>query len=403
MVSEVITNIGVFINKEKLFYHEGGPTTFDVPSCKLCILMNKNCIFGVAVLLLCFVSCTKDKYYATDELVEVDFPEYPDSISGKPISVGINKDLYAACNYKDLVIYFSYSSPLVHVMNAKNDSVIAEFGEVGHSKVEFEEIPNSCYFRKNQKGDLIMCFRESLNTKRINLTSTLSQSKCVLEKNVKNIHVGMNLSTFWLTDSNRVEYLPYGFEGDARDYVNSASRIDVYKGKECKSYSAYPSILSNENGIDNELYMACLEMSPDLTKCIELPFFQDRFTIVDLKKGKTIGVKPKKESYDYFESLHSLSKEDVRSKLKLQIVNYALSDSYIFIWHNGKISITDPDAEEQIPNNPEMRIFDWSGNFITSVILKGKIICFTYNEVANAIYAVDVEGNTVRYDLSKIL
>ena len=76
---------------------------------------------------------------------------------------------------------------------------------------------------------------------------------------------------------------------------------------------------------------------------------------------------------------------------------------YIFIWHNGKISLTEQNAEEKIQNNPEIRILDWNGNFITSLILKGKLLSMTYNEAINAIYAIDYNGNVVRYDLSKIL
>ena len=356
-----------------------------------------------AILLLCFTSCTPNKFYSPDEISEVEYPMYPDSISGDIVDLNLNNDIFSVISYDDFVVFFSYSNPLIHIVNTRYDSIITEFGNIGHSKVEFEEAPFKCYFRKNNQSDLIMCFQDLQRTKMINLSSTISTSRCVLEKNVKNKHDDIAFSTFWVSDSVRIEYKRYGYDGDARDNVKSASSINIWEGDVCKSYSMYPSLLSSRNGIDENIYMAAFDVSPDMTKCIEIPLFLDCFTIFDMKEKKSIGVKSKTEDYGLYERLTQMTSNEALQELKMQTINYCLSDSYIFIWHNGKISLTEQNADEKIQNNPEIRILDWNGNFITSLILKGKLLSMTYNEAINAIYAIDYNGNVVRYDLSKIL
>ncbi|MCQ2076039.1 MAG: hypothetical protein MJZ20_03255 [Bacteroidaceae bacterium] len=365
--------------------------------------MNNSLKIGVMVLLCCFVSCTQNRFYSPNKITEVEFPESFDSISCDTIGIHLSDDLFSIRSYKDLIVFFSYSSPLVHVINAKNDSLISEFGKIGHSKVEFETTPYMCYFRKNIKGDLIMCLPEFHSTKCINLTSTILHSKCILERNVKHIHNNAEITTFWLSDNERIEYKRYGFEGDARDDIKTASNVSIYKNDVRKSFSVYPSLLSFDNGIDETLYMAAFDVSPNMAKCIEIPLFQDRFTIFDIKNGTSVGVKSKKENDDNFESLVSLNSEEANQKLKVQTYNYCLSEPYIFIWHNGKTSLSEENAEEKMQINPEIRVFDWNGKFMASFILKGKLLCIAYNEVANKIYAIDINGNVVRYDLSKIL
>lgn len=366
-------------------------------------LMRNILYIGLPILLLCLVSCNPNKFYSPDEISEVEYPEFPDSISGDIADFNLSNDIFSVISYNDLVVFFSYSDPLIHVVNTRDDSIIAEFGNIGHSKVEFEDVPYKCYFRSNNHGDLIMCFQELQKTKMINLSSTILKSKCVLERNVKNRHSDIDFSTFWISDSVRVEYKRYGYDGDARDNVKSASSINIWEGEVCKSYSMYPSLLSSKNGVDENIYMAAFDVSPDMTKCVEIPLFQDCFTIFDMEKKQSIGVKSKKEDHNLYERLTRQTSNEAQQELKLQTINYCLSDSYIFIWHNGKISITEQNAEERIQNNPEIRILDWNGNFIKSLILKGKLRCIAYNEMVNAMYAIDYNGKVVLYDLSKIL
>ena len=184
--------------------------------------------------------------------------------------------------------------------NTRDDSIIAEFGNIGHSKAEFEDVPYKCYFRSNNHGDLIMCFQELQKTKMINLSSTILKSKCVLERNVKNRHS-----------------------------VKSASSINIWEGEVCKSYSMYPSLLSSKNGVDENIYMAAFDVSPDMTKCVEIPLFQDCFTIFDMEKKQSIGVKSKKEDHNFYERLTRQTSNEAQQELKLQTINYCLSDSIV--------------------------------------------------------------------------
>ena len=78
-------------------------------------LMRNILYIGLPILLLCLVSCNPNKFYSPDEISEVEYPEFPDSISGDIADFNLSNDIFSVISYNDLVVFFSYSDPLIHV------------------------------------------------------------------------------------------------------------------------------------------------------------------------------------------------------------------------------------------------------------------------------------------------
>ena len=53
---------------------------------------------------------------------------------------------------------------------------------------------------------------------------------------------------------------------------------------------------------------------------------------------------------------------------------------------------------------PEIRIYDWEGNFISSFFVKEDLIRFAYNDITNKFYALESKTDRIlQYDISKYL
>ena len=78
-----------------------------------------------------------------------------DTISGTCISnyYGLNAMGLDCCDSLLVIMENPSASHVFTILNMNNDSIVAQFGNIGHAKNEFISTPNNCYFEKNTSND----------------------------------------------------------------------------------------------------------------------------------------------------------------------------------------------------------------------------------------------------------
>lgn len=75
----------------------------------------------------------------------------------------------------------------------------------------------------------------------------------------------------------------------------------------------------------------------------------------------------------------------------------------IFVIYDGKHTPAEMNNLPELNFIPEVRVFDWKGNFVKSFCLAEHAYSIEFNDVTKNLYSIDFDGKLYKYDLSKYL
>lgn len=361
-------------------------------------------LFICAGIMTFFASCANEqhKYYNPNELVEYEALAPEDTLCGTRIAsyYGLNAMGLNCCDSL-LVITENPSIPHIFtILNTNTDSIVAQFGNLGHAKNEFISPPTNCYFEKNKNKDICMCFSDDgIITKVINLSKSVLTGTCVLETLIKQEYKSYDY--FVLSNKRYFVRQGVGYE-DARDNAFFSPKFVIAEKREQKEIGLYPMLISSSDfPVLMMAYGSTTKISPNKTKVVEALAYIDIINIIDIKNAFVKGLK-EKNSYGFDELNKRNSPEDFEEFVKLSNAEMCLSDKYIFVIRDGRKYTEWYHTETN--NNRNLITFDWQGNQLFSICLAEKVDFLAYNEQNRLLYGLSYDdGILYKYNLSKYL
>ena len=124
-----------------------------------------------------------DQYYKTDVLKEAFSTKPCDTIVGQKVNLnGILMPNGIQC-VDSLLIIISKDEPLIRIYNTYTDSIISQFGCIGHSKEEFIHPPLYCYFGGTGKEKTYIYLPDDQNpTKEVDLEASIENKSMVVNR-----------------------------------------------------------------------------------------------------------------------------------------------------------------------------------------------------------------------------
>lgn len=369
------------------------------------IIMKKIYFLYIGILLL-FSSCLSNTGDEKIRVVNQQIPEPTDTITGRVVPIDSTKMPFRLSCINEYLIITNQTEPLFSVMNSE-DSVISQFGTIGHANNEFNDPPNSVYCKENADGDLLMYVPTETQTKIINLTKSIKQKKTIIETirkdGMQNVgdHVYIDVSDRIFT------YKPISFRDDVRDHDFLPGNLTDIKGKETEIIYSNPLTIKGES--DNlvmTINVTSFNAKPDLSKFVELGLFMDYISIINVPDKSAKIIRFNDNDVEKLERICSHGHYDqVVNDLVVRNIVSCVSDDYIFVLYDGVHSPVAMDniIYERGKFTPTIRILDWEGNYISSFILREPITVIAYNETAKTLYGLDANSSFYEYDISKYL
>ena len=369
--------------------------------------MKKKYIFFL-IITLCLLACvSKNKFYSLDDIKVYDAGKV-ENIKGTCMSLmNVENAVALRCVGKYLLALCPTSDSIVKVYDSKDLRLLSAFGTIGHSKNEFTQFPINSYIRMDNAGNYLMYVSDVHETKVVNLSVSISKGTCVVDKVINHGSEDFGCRRFLGENDDFIIYHAFGAEGDARENIFHTPFVETKKDGETEKISYFPEMLDGESNKMFLSYRTMFDVKPDMTKCVEIFACQDLFTIINLEQMESLGVSSMKGNY--FMKIQEVMKDgsfkDFAAKTKVYNMNYCLTDNYIFLLCDGEHSAVDIDKEKVLLSfKPEVRVFDWDGNFKTSFRLdKCAIVWIEYSESAGKLFCLDLDNNIYSYNISKYI
>lgn len=368
------------------------------------IIMKKNYFLYIGILLL-FNSCLSNTGDEKIRVVNQQIQEPTDTIKGRVVPIDSTKMAFRLSCINDYLIITNQTEPLFSVMNSE-DSVISQFGTIGHANNEFNSPPNSVYCKENADGELLMYVPTETQTKIINLTKSIKQNKTIIEEIRKDGMQNVGDHVYIDAPNRKFTYKPISFKGDVRDHDFLPANLTDIKGKETEILYSNPLTIIGERDLVMTINVTSFNAKPDLSKFVELGLFMDYISIINVPDKSSKIIRFNDNDIEKLEKICTHGSYDqVVNDLVVRNIFSCVSDDYIFVLYDG---VHSPVAMDNIIYEPGMftptiRILDWEGNYLSSFILREPITVIAYNETANTLYGLDANFSLYKYDISKYL
>lgn len=353
-------------------------------------------------VLMTSCSSTEDLLYNPDTLTHVEFKVPQNMIKGDEIKTEIYTIHEMECIDSILVILSEKPNAFISVIDCKNDSIIAQFGNLGHAKDEFIDSPKSMYWEKEANGNITLYCQDLIKsvTKVINLTESIKRNKCILIKEIKHDYQGIDFQYFHLDkDGNSHICRKFVTFDDPRDNIYyPPSFLIKDKTNRIQTIELYPKIISNDLvGVLYSAYFDILHLSPDKTKFVQAFNCLDLFNIIDVRTHSVNGYIGF-NSYDFelFQELETI--EEANEKMHLFYQDVCVTNSSIITLKDGR---NIREQKEGKKHQFQIYIFDWYGNILSSYFIDRELVQIAYNEDLNGLYGIDPDGNLFRYNLNE--
>lgn len=363
------------------------------------------CAFIIcAGIMAIFVSCVnkQHKYYSPNKLLEYVVKNPIDTISGTCISnyYGLNAMGLDCCDSLLVIMENPSASHVFTILNMNNDSIVAQFGNIGHAKNEFISTPNNCYFEKNTSNDICMCFSDDgIKTKVVNLSKSIIRDNCVLEDILDQKYKSYE---FFKISQDKYFVRQGVIYEDARDNIFFPPKFVIIEKQKLKEIDLYPMLInSSDYPVLMMTYGSTTKMAPNKEKVVEALAYIDIINIIDIKNATVIGLKEKK-CYGFSDLEEHKSPKDFEEFVKICNAGLCLSNKYVFVIRDGRKYKEWHRAETN--KNRKLIAFDWQGNQLFSLCLAERIDFMAYNEKTCQMYGLSYDdGILYKYDLSKYL
>lgn len=367
-------------------------------------------IVSVFVLLcICaFSSCNKNSLFNSDVEKVYQTDGVNDTIEGTPLTLDstILLPLTLQCVDSFLIVMNSQSGSLLNVFNSCNDSLLAQFGDIGHARNEFLSPVTHFYCGRSSKEKLLLRIQNGGTTvQNVDLYASIKNKSCVLDKPIIHKDIGFYTSSFFLNRGKQLIHKSSHAESDVRDGNILPPYTEIVSGKNVLHYSPYPVPIVGDDASVSNAYAQTFKIGSDLSIFVEVPFFANLFYILDIEKGEYTCVKEEngQDFVDLQNIVSNYSTEDGLRQMVFYNVELCVSDNFIFLIHDGHRLASEIDSGDWSGFIPNIRIFDKEGNLINAFFLRESIYYIAYNEVSKKLYGIDTNKKVYVYDISKYI
>lgn len=370
--------------------------------------LKKFCLFSFILACMIICSCnSKDCYYHPDNVVLADSTNIADTLRGEALQpkFGTISELYYV--NERLIALTDKSSQFFQICKPEVDTCVISFGEYGHSRDEFIDMPLELYIKKHNNGhDLYLSDNNGRITKIIDFEASIANKKPIVRKIIKHPHekTGYDYHIFYLASDKYTYYKELSYN-DARDNIYFPPEYGFCSPKETLVKKIYPTIIpTSDNTIRSIAYAGKTEISPNSQKIVLMHHFTDILDIVDNEHKTITGVMHKGSiSFDYFLEINSFDSMDM--SVNGFNIDVSVTDNHIFVLKTYMTikEILEGEAIGDVNYKPFLVIYDWNGNALQKMVIDNGLRSIAYNEGEHILYGVDDNGTLFKYNLSSYI
>ena len=124
-------------------------------------------LYLLAVGLL--ISCDGSKFYSVDFTRKIDTLEKNDTLFYNGVIKNNAEIRNILCTEKYLIVVQNDNDTIFRIIDVKCDSIVANFGQIGHASNEFSQVPFFYYISNDEEGNELLCVQEIDRTKVIDI------------------------------------------------------------------------------------------------------------------------------------------------------------------------------------------------------------------------------------------
>ena len=337
-----------------------------------------------------FCSCNlSTKYYNPDEVLYSGGKGNGEIVELKDyhaMETGIRN---INCIDEYLIITQEDKDSIFLIIDSRNDSILTQFGSVGHARNEFESIPWSIYCIRDKMGNPLLCIGETACTKIVNLKKSVSQKKCVVDNVIKDGKDGFFYKTYHLNKTSRFIHKEISYI-DPRDGVFIKPEFFM-EGQNTYTWEIFPEIIkSSMPNIVDCAYASLMFISPDASKAICMHNYIDVVTIFDFEKNRSTGI-VNPHSYTFEDAGTKLNEDNIKDSLRWYNTSACVTNNRFLVLKDG--SLYKDVAHKTSPEGVTViNSYSWDGDLQNSYCLNRDIFDIAYCEQSQKLYAIDL-GN----------
>lgn len=371
------------------------------------ILLTATIIANLAFLQSC---SNGSEYYNPDKIIVYENPKNSMTLHGSVVEYdSLANPSGIECIDSVVVVLGENDGSLFSVLNSRNDSLMIQFGDIGHASNEFLSSVDMCQLTYDEKYNYVLTVqdfdRHTLNV--FDLSSIIATGKVSCIKRIK--YDCDDISTenhrcFSYKNDGYILSQGISSDGDVRDALVNTPKVIIKSENNIKTVSPCEKIIkSDDSEFLYRVYSSLPRVCPNGKKYVEFFAYLDVCTIIDLESGQSVGVCGNgKQSFDYYSDVSKYS--SLQEKLEHVVVNnmcFNISDNYIVVCYDGNTKITEFDSS--FSYRPLVKVFDWKGNLCCSFNVSESLMRIAYCEKTNKLYGFDNKKDLYCYDLSSFV
>jgi len=349
----------------------------------------------IYVLLAILVFSCQERYqfYAPDRLIVVDESKV-DTDTLIEVSTNIRLELARKIFYAGRYLLAIQDNPkkIFTVIDISSDSVLAEFGQVGHANNEFISIPKNVY---SPDGNNIYV-QEFASTKVIDLMGSIGNNNCYVKEIIKETYTELFHTILHSRNGSIFVYKDVSYE-DARDaiYYKPEFFLINKQGDICR-WNLYPYLLfKGDKAISDISYVNEVYIKPDGEKAIEMLHCVDLLNIFDFKADKVTGLLSP-HSYTFDDIYSKMTVGNMPEILRWYNMSACVTNENFFVLKDGRLYAKMMNGEDD-NGFSEIYVFDWNGKLFKKCITKRRLGDIAFDESAKVIYGLGLDGAIYKY------
>lgn len=349
---------------------------------------------------ICIVLCAcghSDEFYNPDTVINSQKRIRTDSIYGYDKKEMLSKIEALSSIDKYLIISQQSKDTVFQILNMENDSIIANFGHIGHARNEFQRYPKTIYCERDRNGLPLLFVLDGVCTKVIDLEESITSNSCILRNIIKENKDSYFYYTYHVGNESCFVYKKVSYK-DARDAVYTEPQYYMMTGKNKYEWNIHPNIIHPDwSNMVDAAYSNMIRIKPDGSKAISVSNFIDILTIFDLSTKKTLGI-VNPESYTYAFLEQEGGENNIKKHLRWFNTSVCVSDNCFIVLKDGNLyqDVLKEDTEDRCSS---INKYDWNGLLTASFILDKNLLNIAFYEKADILYAVSLENNLYKYTL----
>lgn len=354
----------------------------------------KNIMLLLWIVMTLLSCATSNKLYNPDALLPKDEKAVIDSIHLERLWTSHSPvlDIKGIDHY--LVLLLGNKDTIFQVIDSSNDSIIAQFGQIGHARNEFLKFPEIVYCVRGNDSAPLLCVQEELCTKIIDLRKSITANQCIVVDVVKETNNSLFHHIYHLGDDQLFVYKTLSYE-DPRDEIYEAPEFFI-AGNGSNRWSIFPRVIKPQyTNIVDCAYYSDISISPDAKHLLCLQCFLDMMTIFDISNNKATGIiNPKSYTLEFLES--KITESNVQGELIWYNTSSCATDQHFLVIEDGGLYTKDRRADPSLVCG-----YDWDGHLRFTYMLDQRIAKIAYSEDNQMMYAVNFENELYRYKIDR--